>query len=98
MTGFLVDDVDGAVAAVPRALTLDRAPVAEVARRRFSADRMVDEYLAVYRAPVALSHRASSLQQILHWLGRSRVVMWLTAHQAPETNTVASSRSVGLNP
>jgi glycosyltransferase involved in cell wall biosynthesis len=48
VTGFLVDDIEGALAAVPRALALDRAGVAALARRRFSAERMVDEYLAVY--------------------------------------------------
>jgi glycosyltransferase involved in cell wall biosynthesis len=48
LTGFLVDDVDGAVAAVPRALTLNRTRVGAVARRRFSAARMVDDYLAIY--------------------------------------------------
>lgn len=53
VTGFLVDNVDGAVAAVPRALALDRARVADVTRRRFSADRMVDEYLAVYQRLLA---------------------------------------------
>jgi glycosyltransferase involved in cell wall biosynthesis len=50
VTGFLVDDVDGAVAALLRALTLDRAAVAADARRRFSADRMVTQYLAVYES------------------------------------------------
>jgi glycosyltransferase involved in cell wall biosynthesis len=49
VTGFLVDDVAGAAAAVPLALGLDRTEVAAVARRRFSADRMVEDYLAVYR-------------------------------------------------
>lgn len=49
VTGFLVDDVDGAVAAVENAVTLDRAVVARETRRRFSAERMVDEYLTVYR-------------------------------------------------
>jgi glycosyltransferase involved in cell wall biosynthesis len=48
VTGFLVNDRDGAVAAVPRALALDRARIAAVARHRFSADRMVNEYMAVY--------------------------------------------------
>jgi len=50
VTGFLVDDVEGAAAAVPRALGLDRAEVAAVARRRFSAARMVDDYVAVYES------------------------------------------------
>ena len=52
-TGFLVDDVAGAVAAVPRALRLDRRAVAAAARRRFSVDRMVDGYLAVYESILA---------------------------------------------
>ena len=48
VTGYLVDNVDGAVAAMPRALELDRAQVASATRDRFSAERMVDGYLAVY--------------------------------------------------
>jgi glycosyltransferase involved in cell wall biosynthesis len=48
VTGCLADDVDSAVDAVSRALRLDRAGVAAQARRRFSAARMVSEYLAVY--------------------------------------------------
>jgi len=47
-TGFVVDSIDAAVAAVPDALALDRSNVAAIARRRFSADRMVDAYLSVY--------------------------------------------------
>jgi len=53
LTGLLVDDVEAAVAAVPRALRMDRKSVAATARRRFSASRMVDEYLAVYEAILA---------------------------------------------
>jgi glycosyltransferase involved in cell wall biosynthesis len=54
VTGFLVDGVDGAVSAVPRALALDRAGVAAETRRRFSADRMVADYLAVYERMLAV--------------------------------------------
>jgi glycosyltransferase involved in cell wall biosynthesis len=53
LTGILVDDVAGAVAAVPRAVRLDRRAVAATARRRFSVDRMVDGYLAVYESIMA---------------------------------------------
>jgi glycosyltransferase involved in cell wall biosynthesis len=48
VTGFAVDDLDAAVAAIPRAAALDRGIVRATAERRFSADRMVDEYLALY--------------------------------------------------
>lgn len=49
VTGYLVDDVAAAVAAVEPAVRLDRAVVAETARRRFSADRMVADYLELYQ-------------------------------------------------
>ena len=48
VTGFLVDGPEAAAAAVPRAAKLDRAEINRVARRRFAASRMVDDYLAVY--------------------------------------------------
>ena len=49
VTGRLVGDVDEAVAAVESIADIDRAACSARARERFSADRMVDEYLAIYR-------------------------------------------------
>jgi glycosyltransferase involved in cell wall biosynthesis len=49
VTGFLVDDLDEAVLAVSRTAGLDRAEIAATTRERFSADRMVDAYEALYR-------------------------------------------------
>jgi len=49
LTGRLVDDVDQAVAAVAGIAELDRAACRTRSRSRFSADRMVDDYLAIYR-------------------------------------------------
>lgn len=46
--GFIVDDVDGAVKAVAELRGLDRARIRAGALRRFSAERMVDEYEAVF--------------------------------------------------
>lgn len=53
VTGFLVTDVEAAVAAVEQACRLERASVRRVAERRFGAARMVDEYLALYRQLLA---------------------------------------------
>jgi glycosyltransferase involved in cell wall biosynthesis len=51
-TGFLVDDLDGAVLAVSRVAMLDRSVVRQEAVARFGRDRMVDAYLEVYRRVV----------------------------------------------
>jgi glycosyltransferase involved in cell wall biosynthesis len=53
VTGYLVDDVDQAVAAVARIGRVDRARCAARARERFSADRMVEDYLTIYRKIVS---------------------------------------------
>lgn len=49
VTGFLVDDLDEAALAVSRAAGLQRDRIAAGTRQRFSVERMVDEYEAVYR-------------------------------------------------
>jgi len=48
-TGFLVDDIDGAVAAVTAAGTLDRTAIRRYAVERFGIARMVDAYIDAYR-------------------------------------------------
>jgi glycosyltransferase involved in cell wall biosynthesis len=48
VTGFVVDDVAGAIAAVGRVGGLDRRAVRARVAERFSRDRMVDDYLRVY--------------------------------------------------
>ncbi len=48
VTGFLVSDVDSAVAAIELAVGLDRGAVSAHAAARFGADRMVADYLRVY--------------------------------------------------
>ena len=53
VTGFVVDDVAGAVAAVRRARGLDRRAIRARAALRFSRDRMVDDYLRVYEGVLA---------------------------------------------
>jgi glycosyltransferase involved in cell wall biosynthesis len=53
VTGLLVENLDEAVAAVGAIAGIDRIACARRARERFSADRMVDDYLAIYRKIVA---------------------------------------------
>lgn len=48
ITGFVVDDIESALHALPRALSLDRARVRRQFERRFSGQRMAHDYVAVY--------------------------------------------------
>ena len=50
VSGFIVDDVDGAVQAVAQVEMLPRAEVRRCFERRFTAERMARDYLAIYRA------------------------------------------------
>ncbi len=50
VTGFLVNSVDEAVDAIRRADEIDRAACREAVARRFSVDRMADDYLRLYRS------------------------------------------------
>ena len=47
--GFLVDDVSSAVKAIGNLKTISRYRCREIVEERFSQDRMVENYLAVYR-------------------------------------------------
>jgi glycosyltransferase involved in cell wall biosynthesis len=49
LTGFLVRTPEQAVAAVGRIAAIDRAGCRAQARKRFAADRMVNDYLRIYR-------------------------------------------------
>jgi glycosyltransferase involved in cell wall biosynthesis len=53
ITGYLVADIESAVAAVPAAMALDRAAIHTRASERFDVDRMVDDYLRVYEKVLA---------------------------------------------
>lgn len=49
ITGFIVDNEDEAAAAVARLPLIDRARVRQAFERRFTVERMADDYLAIYR-------------------------------------------------
>jgi glycosyltransferase involved in cell wall biosynthesis len=67
--GFLVDDLEGAERAVALAASLDRRRIRSRAIRRFSAARMVDDYLAVYRRVLG-SRQTPTRRAPLHVLTR----------------------------
>ena len=52
-TGFLVSDVDGAVAAIAAVAELDRTAIRQSTVERFDVSSMVDKYVTVYRAILA---------------------------------------------
>jgi glycosyltransferase involved in cell wall biosynthesis len=59
VTGFIVDDLDAAVAAAQRAHTLDRRACRTSFERRFSAARMASDYLNLYRL---VAHRRMHIE------------------------------------
>ena len=63
-TGSVVTDVASAADAIRRVGQLDRRTVRNVAVRRFSADRMVDEYVTVYRRVIGEFERRSSCRSV----------------------------------
>ena len=59
VTGLVVDTLDQMVNALPRLFALDRRRVRQHAVARFGVDRMVDEYVGVYRGIVD-AHRGDA--------------------------------------
>jgi glycosyltransferase involved in cell wall biosynthesis len=49
VTGYLINDIDSAVAAVGSAGDLDRGKIAALAAARFTVASMIDKYVTVYR-------------------------------------------------
>jgi glycosyltransferase involved in cell wall biosynthesis len=60
VTGIVFDNLDDMASGLERVFALDRRRVREQAVRRFGADRMVEEYVAVYRQIVARTRRAAT--------------------------------------
>lgn len=64
--GFLVASLDQAVAAVDASAGMDRTAVRASVVHRFDCDRMVDDYLAVYRRVVALQRARRAGEGVAH--------------------------------
>jgi glycosyltransferase involved in cell wall biosynthesis len=66
VTGFVVDDIDGAVAAIDRTAALSRALCRLTFERRFGAARMAHDYVEVYRSVIEESGRPTTELQKMH--------------------------------
>ncbi|HEX3882464.1 MAG TPA: glycosyltransferase family 4 protein [Stellaceae bacterium] len=53
ITGFIVEDEEGAVAAIEHVRGLDRAQIRRVFDERFTARRMAEDYIDIYRRLIA---------------------------------------------
>ncbi|HEX8057583.1 MAG TPA: glycosyltransferase family 4 protein [Novosphingobium sp.] len=63
-TGFLVDSLEDAAAAVNRVASIDRRAASEAVAQRFSVDRMAHDYLALYRKILGGEYGVSPAAQI----------------------------------
>jgi hypothetical protein len=61
VSGCIVDDLEGAVAAVPRAAALDRRRCRDAFEARFTSAHMAANYLEVYRRAIAAPSKGPSL-------------------------------------
>ncbi|HEY1384336.1 MAG TPA: glycosyltransferase family 4 protein [Dongiaceae bacterium] len=94
VSGFVVDTIEEAVAAVPRAASLDRAEVRADFERRFTAQRMARDYINIYRQ--LLSGRTRSAQP--SWSGKrhgrwdavqpSRALNLVDGHNEPHVGSL----------
>jgi glycosyltransferase involved in cell wall biosynthesis len=62
VSGYIVDTVEEAVAAVRRITTLDRAKVRAEFERRFTVERMAREYLEIYQAVAVAPAEAAMIR------------------------------------
>jgi glycosyltransferase involved in cell wall biosynthesis len=60
VNGLLVSDLDEASSAVKKINLLDRQQCRQIVEKRFSKERMVQDYLNVYRRILELSDKSSA--------------------------------------
>ncbi|HWK64052.1 MAG TPA: glycosyltransferase family 4 protein [Rhizobiaceae bacterium] len=63
VTGFVVHDIAEAVSAARKVNTLDRATVRATFEKRFTVERMADDYLSIYRSLPGVRRDAARLRR-----------------------------------
>jgi glycosyltransferase involved in cell wall biosynthesis len=91
VSGFIVDTIDQAVAAVEQAANMDRAKVRAAFERHFTAERMARDYLNIYQAlaarfatPMRRSRKTSRLSIANRVLGQSDFIIEPPAYRRRE--------------
>jgi glycosyltransferase involved in cell wall biosynthesis len=82
LTGVIVDTVEEALTALPRVIALDRNKVRERFEQRFSATRMAEDYVDVYRSLLASSKSLLEERDIQLPLANREDAMRLRTHVA----------------
>jgi glycosyltransferase involved in cell wall biosynthesis len=99
VSGFIVDTVDQAVAAVQRVAKLDRAKVRAAFERHFTAERMARDYLNVYQAltakcvaPTRRRRKTSGLSIANRVLGQSDFMIEPPTYRPPKISQGGQTR------
>jgi hypothetical protein len=95
VSGFVVRNVDEAVAAVARLDTLDRSLVRATFERRFTIERMARDYLAIYRGLPGVRAEAMRLRVVEgglapSWSNDNRPIL-VPPHATPAARPAAAS-------
>ena len=91
VSGFVVDDVEQAVAAVQRIASFDRATVRAQFERRFTAEQMARGYMEIYRTLLS-ARRVAHLGKFNG--GRERLPASRPPQYAPNRETVMELRGI----
>jgi glycosyltransferase involved in cell wall biosynthesis len=94
-TGFLVDCIEQAVAAVDRLDALDPAHIRSRFEWRFSVERMARDYISIYRRLTGPTDRSGAQAQVIRLNGESTPVFaprWLPPSRQLQTATRNASR------
>jgi glycosyltransferase involved in cell wall biosynthesis len=82
ITGIVVETMEEAIATLPRVIALDRQKVRQRFEHRFSATRMAEDYVALYRALLRKSQPVSEFNHLLPLRTEDTVAEKLGRHLA----------------
>ncbi len=95
ITGFIVDSVDEAVAAIPLAKALDRGAIRRRFEERFSVERMARDYVALYGEVLRRGTAGCSLELRSNG-SRGERCLTPQAHELDQTGTCRGRRGSGV--